>query len=68
MNLSYYEWMLLNGAELARHMVAEGGMSGPNADKMLGEAQELDGSRIKAKKLLREFLRTLGHSDLLPGD
>lgn len=65
-SITFYEWMLLNGAELAKNIVKEQGLNGPIVDKMLSEAQMLDGPRNKAKKLLRQYLKVLGGENFLP--
>jgi len=64
--LTFHEWMLLNGADLAKKIVEEDGLNGPQVDEMLSRAQMLDGPRKAGKKLLREFLRVLGRPELLP--
>ncbi len=62
-SFTVYHWMLLNGDKLADAIIEEHGMTGPKADKMLTEAQQINSpgkSKFEARKLLKRKLEAKG--------
>jgi hypothetical protein len=69
--LNQYQWLLVHGDKLADLIVKEGGMSGPEATKILEHLQDLDGSgaiRGQARRYLRTLLERRGRGDMMDAE